>query len=141
MHEMNDMLHMWNKLNHINLFINVSSHLLKNSDLLLWVKKNWILVYKKKSDLFLLCKKKVVFREKIQIYFYLVKQSLLILKKYQIYFLRTKKKRSNLFWIEKMIFWWLKKIRFVFMCKENMKMIFFFYRENFIQETNLCYMD
>ena len=32
------------------------------------------------------------------------------------------------------------------MCKENMKvffffLIFFFYEEDFIQETNLCYMD
>ena len=33
MHEMNDMLHMWNKLNHTNLFMNVSSPLLKNSDM------------------------------------------------------------------------------------------------------------
>ena len=29
MYEMNDMLHMWNKLNHTNLFMNVSSPLLK----------------------------------------------------------------------------------------------------------------
>ena len=112
MHEMNDMLHMWNKLNHTNLFINVSSHLLKNSDLLLWVKKNWILVYKKKSDLFLLCKKKVVFRKKIQIYFYLIKQSLLIFKKYQIYFLRTKKKKIKSFlnWKKSNLFLCVKKI-------------------------------
>ena len=57
----------------------------KNPDLLWWVEKKLNLVYKK-SNMFLLCKKKVVFREKIQICFYLIKQSLLAFKKYQICF-------------------------------------------------------
>ena len=41
--------------------------------------------------MFLLCKKKVVFREKIQICFYLIKQSLLVLKKILDMFLYVQK--------------------------------------------------
>ena len=40
MHAMNDMLHLWTKLNHTSLFMNGSSSLffLKNAYLLLWIK-------------------------------------------------------------------------------------------------------
>ena len=48
MHEMNDLLNMWNKLNHTNLFMNVSSPLLKKlRSVVVSEKKNWIWFIKK----------------------------------------------------------------------------------------------
>ena len=50
-------------------------------------------------------------------------------------------KRLNLFCNNKKSDLCIKKNHICFyMCKENMKR-FFFYEEDFIQETNLCYMD
>ena len=67
MHAINDMLYMWTKLNHTNLFMNASSFLLKKiiSVVMSKKKKNWFWFFlKKKTDLFLLCKKKDVFLER-----------------------------------------------------------------------------
>ena len=64
MHVMNDMLNMWNKLNHTNLFmIEISSFVLKNLDLFWWLKKIWFW-FVEIPYLFCKIKKKKVFREK-----------------------------------------------------------------------------
>ena len=49
MHAMNDMLHIWTKLNHTNSFMNASSSLFKNFRYALVIKKILILVYIKKK--------------------------------------------------------------------------------------------
>ena len=63
MHVMNDMLNMWNKLNHTNLFMNeISSFVIKKFKYVLMIKKNWFWFV---EIPYLFCKiKKKVFREK-----------------------------------------------------------------------------
>ena len=66
MHVMNDMLHKWNKLNHTNLFMNVSSSLFKKFRFVLVIKKKkiWLWLIKKYQICFVICRKKMVFVDK-----------------------------------------------------------------------------
>ena len=58
MHDMNGMLHTW-KTNHISLFMNASSSLLKNSDLCF--NKKFLIWFRKIRSVFVRVKKKKVF--------------------------------------------------------------------------------
>ena len=69
MQAMNDMLYMWTKLNHTNLFMNESSSLFKKIQICFSDKKILILVCQKCQIYFVIIKKKkkvVFWREKLK---------------------------------------------------------------------------
>ena len=96
MHVMNDMLNMWNKLNHTNLFmIEISSFVLKNLDLFWWLKKIWFW-FVEIPYLFCKIKKKRFLEKKIQICFVITKKMVFNSKNNQICFYLTMIKKKNL---------------------------------------------
>ena len=106
MHDMNDMLHTWTKLNHISLFMNASSSLLK-IQICVVIKLDFGL---EKWDMFL-CVEKIVFGIEKSNMCLLNKTKSFGFKKYQICFLELKK----------LVFWWKKNQIYLMIIKNKNK--------------------